>query len=176
MIIITCSCGKSIAAKPEWAGIGIRCAGCGRSHSLNDGVRAAPVEPPVALDVQAEAAAWKPCPHCAGRIQPAAIKCRHCGRMLDERPGDVATPPGVPKPDENGVSALVVGLIGWMFCGLLSPIAWSMGSAYEASCRSRGLEPSGAGKAGKILGIVGTMFLLVTIGCFILAIVAGSLG
>jgi hypothetical protein len=174
MILINCPCGKTIAAKPEWAGIGIRCAGCGRSHSLNEGARAASVEAPAVMEV--EAPAWKPCPHCAGRIQLAAIKCRHCGRMLDERPGEAATPPGVPRPEESGVSALVVGLLGWMFCGLLSPIAWSMGSAYEASCRSRGLEPSGAGKAGKILGIVGTMFLLVTIGCFILAIVAGSLG
>ena len=174
MIIITCGCGKSLSAKPEWVGISIRCAGCGRSHTLNlDATPVAPVvEPPSVLEV--EVSSLKSCPHCSGQIQPAAIKCRHCGRMLDERPGRISTPPVIPAPEDTGSGALVVGILGWMFCGLLSPIAWAMGSAYEAKCRSLGVEPSGAGKAGKILGIIGTMFLLVTVGCFALAIVAGG--
>jgi len=170
MIIITCGCGKSLTAKPEWAGISIRCAGCGRSHTLNAGAApvAAVVEPPVALEV------LKSCPHCSGQIQPAAIKCRHCGRMIDERPGQISTPPGIPAPDDSGVAALVVGIAGWMFCGLLSPIAWAMGSSYMAKCRSLGVEPGGAGKAGKIMGIIGTLFLLATVAFFALAIVVAT--
>ena len=85
MILINCECGKSIAAKPEWAGINIRCAGCGRSHTLAEGTSA--VETP----------ATKACPHCAALIQPAAIKCRHCGRMVQEEPIRVTATP-VPEP------------------------------------------------------------------------------
>jgi hypothetical protein len=174
MIIITCGCGKSIAAKPEWVGISIRCAGCGRSHTLNAGAPALPAVEPAAVQ-EVETSALKPCPHCSGQIQLAAIKCRHCGRMLDERPGQVSTPPGIPAPDDSGVAALVVGIVGWMFCGLLSPVAWIMGSSYEARCRSLGVEPSGAGKAGRLMGIIGTLFLLATLGFFAFGIVVASL-
>ena len=47
-----------------------------------------------------------------------------------------------------------------MFCGgLLGPIAWAMASSYESDCRAKGIPVSGAGKAGKVIGIIGTIFL-----------------
>ncbi|HEX7899157.1 MAG TPA: hypothetical protein VF950_15435 [Planctomycetota bacterium] len=176
MILINCACGKSIAAKPEWAGISIRCAGCGRSHYLNAD---APAAKPVVVDAEAAPPTAKACPHCAGQIQPAAIKCRHCGRMVQDEPiRVVATPVAAgPTTDAGGVGTLMVGLLSWIFlCWLPSPIAWIMGAVYESDCRARGVEPSGAGKVGKVLGIIGTLLLLLGAAAVTLLLVAGSAG
>jgi hypothetical protein len=39
------------------------------------------------------------------------------------------------------------------------------GHNYERDCRALGLEPEGSGKAGKVLGIVGTVLLAIGCGC-----------
>jgi hypothetical protein len=72
---------------------------------------------------------------------------------------------------DGGVASLIVSLLGYMFCGLLCPIGWLLASNYEAACRRQGVEPGGAGKAGKIIGIIGTIFLLLGIGFFTLCLV-----
>ena len=111
MTLISCGCGKTIAAKPEWAGIQIRCAGCGRSHTLAAGAQ----PPPAPRDVAEPDT--KACPHCAGRIKAAAIKCRLCGRMLSEPPLRVVAAPvaAAPAVDSGGVGTLLVGLLSWLF-------------------------------------------------------------
>lgn len=174
MIAIPCPCGKSLAAKPEWIGIAVRCAGCGRAHYVGE----APAAPVV---VEAAAEPERPCPHCRATIKAAAVKCRFCGRFVDGRPepaaaAAVAAPP-LRATDDGGAGVLVVALVSWLFfCGLLSPVAWAMGSSYEAACRARNIEPSGAGRAGKIIGVVGTVFLALSAGAFVLLFLAAAGG
>lgn len=171
MSLINCGCGKTIATKPEWAGIQIRCAGCGRSHSIHAG---APPTPPPA-EIVVDAPDTKACPRCAGRIKAAAIKCRLCGHMLSEAPARVAPVSATPGIDAGGIGVLVVGLLSWIvFCCLTSPLAWIMGSLYEADCRRRGTRPSGAGRAGKVLGIIGTLLVLLSIVVFVLVLASGT--
>jgi hypothetical protein len=165
-MLIRCECGKTLPAKPEWAGIAIRCAGCGRSHTLNEAVSSA--APPEAVDPDT-----RDCVHCGKRIKAAAIKCRYCQRMLEER--EVAAPPAPARrtstTDDGGLGPLLVGLFAWVFgCWLPSPVAWIMGSMYESDCRARGLEPSTAGRVGKILWIVGTIFLILSAGLIALCL------
>lgn len=179
---IDCSCGKSIPARPEWAGKKIRCPQC---HAIlpvpaDAGADApppsgelAPLPPKAAPPV--ELPQTRPCPYCGEAIQAAAKKCRFCGEFLD---GSSRAPTrvrrGPPQTDPGGTSVLVVAILGWVVCGILHPLAWAMGRSYERDCRARGVEPSGAGKAGRILGLVGTIIVGIVFVIVVLAAVMGA--
>jgi uncharacterized membrane protein YjgN (DUF898 family) len=57
----------------------------------------------------------------------------------------------------KGTTVFVLGLLGIVACQILAPIALVMGNSYIAQCNELGVEPDGLGKAGRILGIVGTV-------------------
>ncbi|MFK7929329.1 MAG: DUF4190 domain-containing protein [Myxococcota bacterium] len=57
----------------------------------------------------------------------------------------------------------VLGLLSVITCQILGPVAWYMGTAYKAECMALEIEPQGLGKAGYILGIIGTVFLALTL-------------
>jgi|ERR1700681_3815479 len=77
----------------------------------------------------------------------------------------VASPPP-PQVQQQPVStqattALVLGILGVMCCGLMAPIAWYLGNQELKAIQTGSSSASGEGiaKAGMILGIVGTIFL-----------------
>ena len=119
------------------------------------------------------------CPKCRRLMNSGAATCRWCGEPLGASSGPGAPsrvgpealrrrPPRVPQTSPAAV--LVLGILGFVLCGLLAPVAWSMGQNYENECRSLGVQPDGLGTAGKILGLVGTILLGVGI---LLAVVLG---
>ena len=154
MTPVACACGKTLLLKPEWRGFAVRCGGCGRA-----------VEPPSARPVAAEARV--PCPACGERILSTARKCRFCARFVD---GSSPAAPQAPAPavDPGGTGLLVVGILAWTFWMpgfFLFPIVWAWGHAYVRDCRARGVHPSGAGQAGRILGMVGTVVAAIGLLC-----------
>lgn len=78
--------------------------------------------------------------------------------------------------------SLILGILGIVCCGLLAPVAWVMGSS-ELKAIKAGTSPAageGLAKAGMILGIIGTVLLVLTfLWIFFaggLAIVQGMMG
>jgi|RhiMethySRZTD1v2_1073278.scaffolds.fasta_scaffold390839_2 hypothetical protein len=72
--------------------------------------------------------------------------------------------PSSGAPTQTGsnraTTALILGIVGIVCCQLCAPIAWWMGKQELEAVRA-GLSPAaneGMAKAGKILGIVGTVW------------------
>lgn len=89
--------------------------------------------------------------------------------------------PGVVTQDHpQATTALVLGILGLVLCGVLAPFAWIIGGrAVRDIDASRGtLGGRGSANAGKILGIVGTVLLVLlvvlVIGLFGFSILASS--
>jgi hypothetical protein len=65
----------------------------------------------------------------------------------------------------NGTLILVFGILGLVCCGIFGPIAWVMGNNALATLSGGGGDPNQRGLvvAGRICGIIGTVFLLLQV-------------
>jgi hypothetical protein len=174
---VVCACGKAVETKPEWAGQWIDCPACGGSlYAPHPSAVPLPPKPapPVVEEAEVIRARTRLCPSCSETIPVAAAVCGYCHEPV-EGPRPLAPPPqpAPPRVDTGGVGILVTAIIGWMFCQLLCPIAWVVGAQHEADCRKEGIEPSGAAKAGRIIGLIGTIFLIIGVSFIILALALG---
>ena len=67
-------------------------------------------------------------------------------------------------PDnQQAIVSLVFGVVGVMGCQFMAPIALFLGWAYMRDARARGYEPDPLGMVGMILGMVGTVLLVVQV-------------
>lgn len=86
-------------------------------------------------------------------------------------------------PSESGsypeasqaTTVLVLGIIGIVLCQLLGPVAWVMGNNELAAIDSGRRPPQnrGTANAGRILGIISTVFLAIGIILIVLLIAGG---
>ena len=79
-----------------------------------------------------------------------------------------------PATSNRPTIALILGILGIVCCGLLAPIAWYIGSQ-ELKAIAAGSAPAageGLAKAGMILGIIGSVLLVLT---FIWVFFAGGM-
>lgn len=88
--------------------------------------------------------------------------------MTTAQPG-----PNQMYPEQSqATTALVLGILGLVLCQILAPFAWYIGNkevdAIDAGRRAP--ENRGTGNAGRILGIIGTVLLVigVIVGLFFL--------
>jgi len=66
------------------------------------------------------------------------------------------------KP-EGGVAVFVLGLLGLLVCQILGIIAWILGNSYIAKCQQMGTEPESLAVAGRILGIISTILMILSV-------------
>ena len=79
--------------------------------------------------------------------------------------GGGTTGTGDTGPKGNATLILVLGIVSILCCNLLGPVVWYMGKQ-ELQGIAEGRLPAaneGTAKAGMILGIIGTAFLVFTI-------------
>jgi hypothetical protein len=125
------------------------------------------------------------CSSCGTQIDNHAQFCPNCGTkfvQLPAAPASEAAPPPpavapvpvtaqIPSPSipekasSQAVTALVLGILGLICCGIMAPIAWILGSSElkKINARISSAEGKGYATAGKILGIIGTIFLILGI-------------
>ena len=99
------------------------------------------------------------------------------GSPFGEPPPSGANYPTAPQQTAGGaVAALVLGILSIMFCPLCGPVAWSLGRSSEREVDAAGGRLGGRGlaTAGKILGMIGTAFLVILVLFFVFAIALGS--
>jgi len=82
------------------------------------------------------------------------------GGTYSVAPGQYAPPPAA---SGKAVAALVLGIAGFLCCNVLAPVAFFLGMSERAAIRAGQSSPTGDGYAlaGMILGIIGTVFLLI---------------
>lgn len=71
-------------------------------------------------------------------------------------------PPASASASREAVTALVLGILGIVCCGLVAPVAWYLGQNELRAIREGRASAAGEGMAmaGRILGMVGTALLI----------------
>jgi Domain of unknown function (DUF4190) len=90
--------------------------------------------------------------------------------------GQYAAPVAPGRKAEGAIAALVLGIIGIIFCPLCAPVAWGLGRKAERLVDASGRTLGGRGEAtaGKVLGIIGTCLMIIGIIAFIALIAFGT--
>jgi hypothetical protein len=87
-------------------------------------------------------------------------------------------PAEAPAQAPGATAALVLGILSIVICPLCGPFAWSLGRRGEQAADASGGSLGGRGlaTAGKILGMIGTFFLVALIVFLVLSIAVGGGG
>jgi len=75
------------------------------------------------------------------------------------------------KP-EGATTVFVLGLIGLLVCQILGIVAWILGNNYLKKCRQMNVQPEGMAVAGRILGIIATVFWILWIIALVIFFIA----
>lgn len=77
--------------------------------------------------------------------------------------------PGATKNDATMV--LLLGVLAFVVCQLLAPYAWIRGNTYMQVCAIHGVQPDSMAVIGRILGIIGTVLMVISLLAGLAAIV-----
>ncbi|MFB3894756.1 MAG: DUF4190 domain-containing protein [bacterium] len=77
----------------------------------------------------------------------------------------VSAPVQPEKASSKATTALVLGILGIVCCGVIAPFAWYIGSAELKQIKAGLSSQAGKGfaQAGMIMGIIGSVLLVLTI-------------
>ncbi len=80
-----------------------------------------------------------------------------------------------PQDHPRAMTALILGILGLVICGILAPFAWRIGKQAMDEIDASGGRIGGRGtaQAGYILGIIGTVLLVLGLLVLVVALPAG---
>jgi hypothetical protein len=131
------------------------------------------------------------CPTCNAVNEENAVFCSQCASNISGRGTGVRynphahTPPppqqyggyggGYILPSRSG-TILTLGILSLVVCGIMGPIAWSMGTEELRRIDAGETDPTQRGTvvAGRICGIIATSFMILSLVIFMFLIVAAS--
>ena len=102
----------------------------------------------------------------------------------DQPPPPPGWHPQAPPPGHGGytqqvehpqaTTALVVGVLGLVFCQILGPFAWSMGNKALKEIDASGIAYSNRGtiQAGRICGIIASVLMILSLVAFVFFMIA----
>lgn len=93
--------------------------------------------------------------------------------------GQAAPPPmGYAQPQNHprATTALVLGIVGIVCCEFVAPFAWAIGKKAVSEIDASGGQYGGRGQAqaGYILGIIGTVLLILGLLFFVVSLITGG--
>ncbi|MFO7906527.1 MAG: GYF domain-containing protein [Planctomycetota bacterium] len=120
--------------------------------------------PPAAMVIREGERQWHVATEIYPRLADARNEAERSHNPFAEEPRSTprhAVSPRRPLPHRGG-TILVLALLGWFFCPIFAPIAWSMGSGDLRSIRLGQMDPSGESltQAGMILGMLETILVV----------------
>jgi len=87
-------------------------------------------------------------------------------------------PPPTPRYAEasQATTALVLSILGIVLCWVLPPVAWVIANGELKGIAEGRRDPNGRGmaNAAKVMGIIGTVLLIVGVGAFLMLLVFSS--
>jgi len=84
------------------------------------------------------------------------------------------------QEDSQATTVLVLGILGLVLCQILGPFAWVMGNKELAAIDDGRRTPDnrGTAQAGKVLGIIATVLMIIGIlffvGIFVIAMIGAA--
>jgi hypothetical protein len=84
------------------------------------------------------------------------------------------------QEDSQATTILVLGILGLVLCQVLGPFAWVMGNKELAAidAGTRAPENRGTAQAGKVLGIIATVLMVIGVlffvGLFVLMLIGAA--
>ena len=80
------------------------------------------------------------------------------------------------QEDSQATTILVLGILGLVLCQVLGPFAWAMGNKELAGIDAgrRAPENRGTAQAGRILGIISTVLMIIGVGFLVVLLLIAA--
>lgn len=174
--ILNCpQCERKLRVPDDLLGHAVKCPTCGvvftapATATESAAIPVADVEPQEPREIDQEGRS--PPTEASDVPGPAPAREYEAPPWPSRRPGGYLEP-------HRGTVILVLGILSIVICGLLGPVAWVMGNNDMKEIRAGRMDPAGEGttNAGRILGIISTVIMLISCcGAAILGLI-GALG
>jgi hypothetical protein len=184
-IELTCNgCGQTLRVPDEHAGKQARCPKCQTVQPIPaaptsyGGYPPGPAAPQFPASPPPGQKSPPPYPSASGNPYADAPPAGSQNPYAPSSPASYAPPYGIrtrswSKPHQ-GNTILTLGILSIVCCAIMGPIAWIMGQSDLKEIDRGAMDPSGRGttQAGMILGIIGTVLLVLKGGFVLLAAAA----